>query len=678
MKKQNIIFSALFLTLTTMPTYTFALTASGIVVDETGEPLMLTTIRAVNSQGEYVKDSKGNAIGTKTDANGNFTLDVSAGDKLKISFVGYDDQVIEPGKNLNIKLEEDKNQVKEVVSLSTKEGDACEADRIKDDYANKEAKGKIKIIDGNKHICVPNECIQDYEVKDGACVHKECSKQELKALNAAEGKYEGGKCVVEKCADKYHFDEKNTCVKNQCEKGEDDWIDGKCVKVRCTQDELNAIKAKNGKWENDKCVPTTCEDGKNFKLENGSCVANDCPEKELEKTNAVSGHMENGKCIIAACKDGYSLENGACVNKNTLAEKQKAYDEAHAKEQSLENRTLTAVTTAATGIGGMELMQGKAEQSADEDAMADMAAYIETMRCTYADGKQVKAGPEEIELPGANDQELMNLRGQYLALAADLKERKTALGMKAGIESEEIIDRTATGLYDDENIAITKGNYSSIYRAQMLGSEADQAKIAEEQKTSANRVKYGALAAGAGVVIGLAGNELINGKLGELLKSKKTDNPEEVKVLEQEVKALDDLKKCLSDAGVKETDKLGFKKFYPSVLTISGIDCKKIELKSSPVNASDIFVDSNNEGEIFDNMYKYLNKETISMMLGFANDESVENIKAKIKSSMTEKQKEIDEAQKKDVESSKSKASSDGGLGDLAGKAKDLLGNVAK
>ena len=96
-------------------------------------------------------------------------------------------------------------------------------------------------------------------------------------------------------------------------------------------------------------------------------------------------------------------------------------------EQSLENRTLTAATTVATGIGGMELARGLSEQKADKDAEQDMAAYLATFRCEYGNGKSVKGGTTEIELPGGNDAEIMKLRAEYFALAADLKERKTAI-----------------------------------------------------------------------------------------------------------------------------------------------------------------------------------------------------------------------------------------------------------
>ena len=194
-----------------------------------------------------------------------------------------------------------------------------------------------------------------------------------------------------------------------------------------------------------------------------------------------------------------------------LQELQQKYNEAKANEQSLANRTLTALTVAATGIGGMELARGLAEQKADKDADMDMTAYIETMRCTYGNGKQVKGGTEEIELPGANDQNMMNLRAQYVSLAADLKERKNALDMKPGIESEEILDKTQMGLYDDENSGIENGAYSSIYRAKALNDDEDQAKIDEDKDASKKRVMGGGIAAGAGAVGGAVGNILING-----------------------------------------------------------------------------------------------------------------------------------------------------------------------
>lgn len=203
-------------------------------------------------------------------------------------------------------------------------------------------------------------------------------------------------------------------------------------------------------------------------------------------------------------------------------DEKQAYDSAKATEQSKANRLLTAASSVATGIGGKELAQGLAEQKADRAAEQSMSAYIATMRCSYGNGKQVKAGMEEIELPGGNDGNIMKYRAEYVALAADLKERKTALGLKPGIESEEILDKSQMGLYDDENIGISDGAYASLYRAQMLGSEKDQQQIDDAKQTSKNRVIGGAVAAGVGVVGGIIGDELINQSLSSSTKTAQT------------------------------------------------------------------------------------------------------------------------------------------------------------
>lgn len=186
-----------------------------------------------------------------------------------------------------------------------------------------------------------------------------------------------------------------------------------------------------------------------------------------------------------------------------------AYQQAKERETSLANRTLTAMTMAATGIGGMQLAQGLAEQKADKDAEMAMDAYMATFRCEYGGGKSFKGGATQIELPGGNDSEMMKLRQSYLKLAADLKERKNILGLKAGIESLVVLDKVQTGLYDDEGVGVTSGAYGSLYRAKM-GNEADQAKLDEAEQVSAGRVKGGGAALGTGVVGGVSGDLLIN------------------------------------------------------------------------------------------------------------------------------------------------------------------------
>ncbi len=354
-------------------------------------------------------------------------------------------------------------------------------------------------------------------------------------------------------------------------------------------------------------------------------------------------------------KDGRSEEE----KQQALADATKKYEDAKATEQSLANRTLTAGAIATTGIGGMELAMGLSEQKADKDAANSMAAYIATMRCTYGDGKQVKAGPDEIELPGGNSQELMNLRAEYFALAQDLKERKTALGMQPGIESEEILDKAATGLYDDENVGIDSGAYASLYRAQMLGSDADQEKIDAEQKASKNRVIAGAVVGGVGVVGSMVGNSLINGKLGELIKNgKNCDAMKEF--VKQEENALKSLKDCLKNAGVKDTNKLtldSMNPLYPSLLSVNAVNCKTDLTTAKDKNITDLFnVSGKTNEEIVKHMIDKLGAVATGKLLGVTISETVQNHEItaatkKIEEKATVRYQQFEDAQKKDEES---------------------------
>lgn len=192
-------------------------------------------------------------------------------------------------------------------------------------------------------------------------------------------------------------------------------------------------------------------------------------------------------------------------------EAQKKLDAAKEKEQSFANRMLGGLSTAATGIGGMQLAQGIAEKRADSAADKDMDAYIATMRCTYgSDDKPVPFGVTPVELPGGNNADLMKYRAEYIALAADLKERKTALNLKPGIEAEEILDKATMGLYDDENVGITGGTYASRYRATTQNNEKDEKGLASDKKEAKTRMIAGGVVAGVGLVGGIVGNALIN------------------------------------------------------------------------------------------------------------------------------------------------------------------------
>jgi len=197
------------------------------------------------------------------------------------------------------------------------------------------------------------------------------------------------------------------------------------------------------------------------------------------------------------------LEDELAANTKDLEEN---YQNMKDKETSLENRLLGAAGMATVGIGGMMAASALSEQSADAAAESDMTAYLQTFQCKIGD-KRFRGG--EMGVGTGTGNELIELYQQYVDLAADLKERKAALGIKAGIESEVIMDKANAGLYDDTGKGIENGTYASLYRASK-GNDTDKSKFDDAKDTSANRVKYGGVAAGVGAVGGLIGNAIIN------------------------------------------------------------------------------------------------------------------------------------------------------------------------
>ena len=79
----------------------------GIIVDEAGEPVIGVNVRV-----------KGNStLGTITDYDGKFSIDVSSKDILVFSYIGYKTQEVKVGdqKSLRIKMKEDSETLGEVV-----------------------------------------------------------------------------------------------------------------------------------------------------------------------------------------------------------------------------------------------------------------------------------------------------------------------------------------------------------------------------------------------------------------------------------------------------------------------------------------------------------------------------------------------------------------------------------
>ena len=79
-------------------------TVSGTIVDAAGEPIIGASVL-----------EEGTSNGTITDFDGNFTLDVSDGAQLNISYVGYKPQTLAAAANMQIRLAEDTEELEEVV-----------------------------------------------------------------------------------------------------------------------------------------------------------------------------------------------------------------------------------------------------------------------------------------------------------------------------------------------------------------------------------------------------------------------------------------------------------------------------------------------------------------------------------------------------------------------------------
>ena len=178
------------------------------------------------------------------------------------------------------------------------------------------------------------------------------------------------------------------------------------------------------------------------------------------------------------------------------------------EEQSAVNKLLGAAGIGATGVGGMMLSSGLAEQKADEDAENAMRAYLATFICIYGDGKNIRGGETNIELPGGND--LLELKTEYIALARDLKQRKEQLEMAPGIEENVILDAATSGLYDDVAVGKTDGAFTSLSRA-LLDEDGDDGIALEQQKSNvAQKIKTGGVLGGVGAAGSMVGDLLIN------------------------------------------------------------------------------------------------------------------------------------------------------------------------
>ena len=352
----------------------------------------------------------------------------------------------------------------------------------------------VKQVDPNasagelqKGICIPTACEKGYELKNKKCENIVCEEPRYKYNE------ETGACEDLKNKDCINTLENKSNVVRAIYQIQDKEL--KCVVKKCA----------------DGFLPNDYENG--CEQSEGACTS----EQLSQIFKATEGQLKNGKCKATKCEEGYEVSKGKCVESEVsdvepateeeIAELQAKADEAKANEQSIANTLLGGAGIGATGIGGMMATSALAEQSADAAAELDMSGYIATFRCTYG-SYQAKGGDANITLPGANI--LLPLYTEYQQLAADLKQRKEALNMSPGIESEVVMDKATSGLYDDTSIGITNGTYASVYRALTNTSGEDAAQLSEQAEKTKSNLTAGAITAGVGAGGSIVGNLIIN------------------------------------------------------------------------------------------------------------------------------------------------------------------------
>lgn len=419
------------------------------------------------------------------------------------------------------------------------ENQECASNVVSDSNAVSCAKTCTYKENPNRMVWVAKitECKKYYKpASDGrSCVRDiapgdDCKGADLSGLNASAGKYQmiGGqlKCVATTCKSGAYKLKKNDvyqgyCVYDTCSDGQKLKIDGEYTDATCeaiaveksnenvqdastvsgnvaTENETDGNAGENGGGDGSVVPGATTVSGETIPPVGDSTTGDGTGSNTAVDTNG--SETNEGQA-----EDRYQAQQESQDNINNLKDNaQSAKD----REQSSANKLLGAAGIGATGVGGMMLASGLAEQKADVDAENAMRAYLATFTCNYGDGKNVRGGETNIELPGGND--LLALKTEYVALARDLKSRKEQLEMAPGIEADVILDAATSGLYDDVAVGKTDGAFTSLSRA-LQDENSDDANAWSQQKDDAKqKVKSGSIVGGVGAVGALAGDLIIN------------------------------------------------------------------------------------------------------------------------------------------------------------------------
>ena len=538
----------LFSTLIVIPALAEDIGSSKITVsfvDNNENPIKNTTV--ILDEKEY-----------RTNRNGAITLDNTPENKdsIEIKIDGFETNTISQNISQDTPLTITMTRCTSSTSEKTEEKTECKCtsnDKNADTNDN-----NYEWNDKGKLICKIKKCKSDrYKLNSekNRCEDQVGKSCEPKDNNATKAKYkwENDKlvCEIKKCTDSYiPNDDGSACIKS----------DGPCSDEQTKEIE----NATAGELKNGVCYATECKAG--YEVSKGGCIkiSGNCDPMPDNATKAHREYKEDTKqevCIIDECSDGYttSPDKLSCIepilseedSNKKIEELQENADAMKEKEQSDANKLLGAASIGAMGIGGMQALSALSEQRADEDAELDMSAYLATFRCDFGQGRNIQGGQTGIVLPGGN--QLFSLYNEYKTLAADLKTRKEALGLTPGIESETILDKANTGLYDDIGSGRSDGAYTSLATALSNPNSADAAEWAAQREDTATQLQRGLITVGVGAAASIIGNLAINEnkKAAQESSDEIIAKFEPLKTLENDIKALPNQEanaKCPEDA----------------------------------------------------------------------------------------------------------------------------------
>lgn len=526
---------------------------TGRILDEHGAPLT----------GAFVMDPNMSGVGGYVESDGTIPSDIPFSDNitsLQISMMGYETQTVAVNPNNpnigSIRMQPDTEVLEDSVTTACRfttgsnklyrevNSNKCYPYACRD--AQYEPSGNsVAWYTGGDSICIgsaasggpcANFCAggncQSITVYDSCdyVIGQECTPTNPTGFSSAIYAWNGSTrtCEIQSCDPGYRHNTAN----NTCEYQ---------IGQNCLSELRGNHHAKTATWQLDEsnnlvCKISACENNRyQYDTASNKCIDQQGEPCTPENTShvkeakyAYDASSDTLRCEIKKCDSSDYTPNDAknqCVqspDKMSYAKPQLSKEDAQKqidelrenadamreREQSLANRTIGAAAIGATGIGGMQLASALAEQRADDAAEQDMTAYLATFRCDYGAGRNISGGEVNIQLPGANT--LLPLYNEYTTLAADLKTRKTALGMTPGLESEVILDAATSGLYDNESLGKTDGAYTSLARALSDPNSTDAAEWAAQRADTQQQLKTGAITAGAGALVGIVGNVLTN------------------------------------------------------------------------------------------------------------------------------------------------------------------------